>query len=380
MTPTIADLLQRLLLVGTIYFLLLSISNIIWLRLSSRRPRITSGKKVSVLIPARNEAQHIGRCLESLITQTYSCYEIVVLDDRSWDDTWSIISDYQARYPGLIRAARGKPLPRDGWNGKPYAIQQLAEHATGEYLLMTDADTVHSKESISWSVTNIERHRADCVSGYVFQELDTFGERLIVPATYIMSTMILPLWLIAATRAPALSFAIGQLIMFRREAFESIGGYSAVSHRISDDIFIARELKRAGFRVIFLDIRNHVRCRMYGGYSAALTGITKNIYDFFKNRKAFFAGALTALVVFVLLPLFVLPIQLVAGSPSAHLTGLAVAVFQLAWALSLYDRGLRWWIPFLYPLLFLHLLYMAWRSFALLSAGRGVVWKGRTVR
>jgi chlorobactene glucosyltransferase len=263
--------------------------------------------------------------------------------------------------------------------GKPHAMQQLAGHASGEYLMFTDADTVHGRESIAWAVTNLECHRADCVSGYVFQEMNTLGELFIVPATYIMSAMLLPLWLITALPAPALSFAIGQLLMFRRSAFEAIGGYSRVRGQISDDLAIARELKRAGFREVFLDIRRHVRCRMYDGYRASFNGLSKNIYDIARHRSILFAAAVTLLVTFVVLPLALLPIQVLTGAAGAERTIFCVAAFLLAWAVVLYDRGLRWWAPLLYPVLFIHLLYMAWWSFAHVLSGQGVKWKGRTL-
>ena len=165
-------------------------------------------------------------------------------------------------------------------------MQQLARAARGDYLMFTDADTVHGPESIAWAVTNLEWHSADCVSGYVFQEMSTLGEQFIVPATYIMSAMVLPLWLIAALPSPDLSFAIGQLIMFRREAFEAIGGIRRVRGEISDDLAIARELKKAGFREVFLDMRRYVRCRMYEGYRASFDGLSKNIYDIARHRSA----------------------------------------------------------------------------------------------
>jgi chlorobactene glucosyltransferase len=372
--------IRLLFFLGAAYFLVLSISNIVWLRLSSHRPRITRGRMVSVLIPARDEEKNIAHCLDSLLDQTYSNYEIVVLDDQSSDRTWEIITEYARRNPGRVRAAHGEPLPGGGWCGKPHAMQQLSRHARGEYLLFTDADTVHGRESIAWAVTNMEWHRADCVSGYVFQEMNTIGEQFIVPATYIMSAMVLPLWLIAALPAPGLSFAIGQVIMFRRRAFESIGGYARVAGKISDDLAIARELKRAGFREVFLDIRRHVRCRMYEGYRASFNGISKNIYDLARHRTMFFAAAVTLLVTLVVIPLALLPIQILAGSPAAERTFLCVLFFLAAWTLVLYDRGLRWWTPFFYPVLFVHLLYMAWWSCGRVSSGHGVVWKGRTLQ
>jgi len=377
--PQIESWVRLIFLLGAGYFLLLSISNVLWLRLSSREPRLRRGRKVSVLVPARNEERNIRPCLDSLLDQTYANYEIVVLDDQSTDATWEIIAEYQERFPGRVRAVRGEPLTETGWLGKPHAMQQLARHASGDYLMFTDADTVHGNESIAWAVTNLESHRADCVSGYVFQEMNTLGEQFIVPATYIMSAMLLPLWLITALPTPVLSFAIGQLLVVRRRAFEAIGGYSRVCGQISDDLAIARELKKAGFREVFLDIRRHVRCRMYDGYRASFTGLSKNIYDIARHRSILFAAAVTLLVTFVVFPLALLPIQILTGAAGAGRTFLCVAAFLLAWAVVLYDRGLRWWAPFLYPILFIHLLYMAWWSFAQVLTGQGVRWKGRTL-
>ncbi len=359
------------------YFLVLSISNILWLHLASRGPRLTRGRLVSVLIPARNEELSIGHCLDSLLDQTYVNYEIVVLDDESTDGTWEVIAGYQERHPDRVRAVRGEPLPSGKWVGKTHAMQQLSEHARGEYLLFTDADTVHGRESVAWAVTNLEWHRADCLSGYVFQQMESLGEHCVVPATYIMSAMVLPLWLIAALPAPGLSFAIGQLIMFRRSAYEAIGGYASVAHQITDDLAVARELKRAGFRQVFLDIRRHVRCRMYDGYRASFNGISKNIYDIARQRTAFFAAAVTLLAFLVILPVALLPIQLLTGNPAVALTSLCVLAFLVAWSLVLYDRGLAWWAPLLYPVVFVHLLYMGWWSIGQSITGQGVSWKGR---
>lgn len=379
LSSRIVFLLHLLAAAGTLCILLLSLANILWLRSSSYRPSTTDMGKVSVLIPARNEESNIRRCLESLLHQSYTNYEIVVLDDLSTDRTWEIISEYARRYPKLLRAVRGAPLPR-GWCGKTHAMQLLSQHAQGDYLLFTDADTVHTRESIAWAVTNINKHRSDFLSGYVRQELQSFGEALIVPTTYIMSTMVLPLWLIPRSNTSMLSFAVGQLVMFRRRAFEAIDGYSSVSDQISEDVFVARAVKKAGFRVVFLDIRRYVRCRMYEGYQESFNGIAKNIYDFFKNQPAFFAFVCSILVAFIVLPLVLVPIEFYTGSSMLRFSLFSVATFLLAWSLSLYDRGQKWWVPLLYPLTFLHLLYMAWKSFGRVATGLGIVWKGRVFK
>ena len=113
---------------------------------------------------------------------------------------------------------------------------------------------------------------------------------------------------------------------------------------------------------------------------AAPNGVSKNIYDLVRHRSVFFAAAVTLLVTFVVLPLALLPIQILTGNPAMQRTFLCVLIFLVAWALVLYDRGMRWWTPILYPVLFVHLLYMAWWSFGQAASGHGIVWKQRTLR
>ncbi len=375
----VITLLHLLTAIGALAILVLSLANILWLRSSSHHPEATDRGKVSVLIPARNEEANIGRCLDSLLNQSYANYEIIVLDDCSEDRTWQILTEYTSRFPGRLKAVRGAPLPH-GWCGKTHAMQLLSRHASGEYLLFTDADTVHSRESLAWAVTNINEHGADFLSGYVHQDLQSFGEALIVPTTYIMSAIIMPFWLIPRPNSSMLTMAVGQMVMFRRRTFEAIGGYSSVAEQISEDVFIARAVKKAGFRTVFLDLNNHVSCRMYQGYRNSFEGIGKNIYDFFKNQPTFFATVASILVAFIIFPLILVTIEMRTGDPLLRLSVFSVLCFVVAWSLTLYDRGLKWWVPLLYPLTFVHLLYMAWKSFSRVATGLGVVWKDRVFK
>ncbi len=213
--------LVRLVPLAALYFFVLAVTNVVWMRLSCRSPRASSTAMVSVLIPARNEERNIGRCLDSLLAQTHANYEIIVLDDQSTDGTWSIIERCAREHPGRVTAIRGKPLPENGWHGKPHALHQLAELAKGEYLLFTDADTVHAPESISWAVTNLESHRVDFLSAYTGQEFGTIGEALLVPMMYLMTAVVMPIWMVTVPRAALFSFAIGQFVMIRREDLPS---------------------------------------------------------------------------------------------------------------------------------------------------------------
>jgi chlorobactene glucosyltransferase len=372
-------LLHLLTVMGTLAILAMSLVNILWLRSSGHSAALSDHGKVSVLIPARNEETNIRSCLDSLLDQSYANYEIIVLDDCSQDRTWQILTEYARRYPGRLQAVRGAPLPQ-GWCGKTHAMQLLSRYASGDYLMFTDADTIHSRQSLAWAVTNINEHGADFLSGYVQQDLQSFGEALIVPTTYIMSAIIMPFWLVPRNNSAMLTMAVGQMVMFRRSVFQAIGGYASVAEQISEDVFVARAVKKAGYRTVFLDLRENVTCRMYEGYRNSFDGIGKNIYDFFKNQPALFASVASVLVAFIVLPLVLIPIEMYTGNSLLPLSVFSALNFTLAWSLTLYDRGLKWWVPLLYPLTFVHLLYMAWKCFGRAAANVGIVWKGRVFK
>lgn len=367
-----------LVIAGSAIFLFLSVSNTLYLLLFSKRPVLTDGPRVSVLVPARDEEENIGRCLDSLLDQTYRNYEIVVYDDMSGDATWDIISGY-AKQHASVKAVRGTELP-PGWFGKPNAMQQLAAHATGDYLLFTDADTVHGPHSLSWAVTNALANRADALSAYPRQITRSFGEIAVLSNIYLNSVMFMPLWLIPVIPLPFISHIFGQYILFKASVFRSIGGYECVRSHISEDVYIGRELKKRGHRLVFLDVKDHVTCRMYPSFYEAVQGIAKNIYDFFEKHVA----SIIALTVFIsaglVLPVALLPLEILTRGQFVYLAATAVGLFLAAWALFLYNRGMPWYAPLLYPFLFILLICIAWKSVIDDTLGKGYLWKGRFVK
>ena len=153
-----------------VYFVVTALSNVVYFRLATRRPRMRSGPFVSVIVPARDEERSIERCVRSLLTQDYEDYEVIVVDDQSSDATAAIASRLAEGEPRL-RVVDGTPLP-EGWMGKTHALAQGAAVARGEILVLTDADSVHAPSSVSWAVTNLTDHGADMLSGYVRQRTE----------------------------------------------------------------------------------------------------------------------------------------------------------------------------------------------------------------
>lgn len=134
---------------------------------------------ITVIVPARNEAGKIGRCLESLAKQNYPKYEIIAVDDRSQDSTGTIIQELAEKYPHL-KCIRGKEAP-PGWIGKCSALVQAVEHANGQWYLFTDADTCHTPESLRYAITYALRNKAELISFMPVQELGSFWERAVMP-------------------------------------------------------------------------------------------------------------------------------------------------------------------------------------------------------
>jgi chlorobactene glucosyltransferase len=362
-----------------IFFFFITTSNILWLvHTLSIGPKKT-GPSVAVLVPARNEALRIRPCLDSLLQQNYNSYQIYVIDDSSTDETWEILKDYMLRFPHKFKAFKAEPLP-EGWYGKPHALQELASHVKEDYLLCTDADTVHKPDSIGKAMSVAERYKADLVTGYVHHLMPTFAEGTVVPSVYLLTMLGMPLYLIPSTKAPLISHAIGQFMLFRRSFFERIGGYEEVKHQATEDVKMARVVKAHGGKVVFADLRDIVDCRMYSSYREAIQGIAKNAYDYLgKNLIVLFLGTVAVPLIFFI-PVIACIVPIPSFGPALPFLRASAILSFYTWVLETIDRRLPWYVAFIYPLVFVNTLSSLWRGFRLVNKEGGIEWKGRKVQ
>jgi chlorobactene glucosyltransferase len=237
---------------------------------------------VSVCIPARNEEQHIRACLESITAQDYPYLEILVLDDRSADDTQKQVLDFSAGQKN-IRLLRGEALP-DGWLGKNWACWQLAQQAKGEILVFTDADTWHHPAAVTKTVAWMARYQLGMLSAFPQQITRTFAEKLIVPVIDIILYVFLPLWAVYHIRWPAFSAANGQWIAFTRRTYQHSGGHKAVKREIVEDVQLSRLVKKNRIRTLTAAGTGIVFCRMYSNLSQIWQGLTKIMYGIAANN------------------------------------------------------------------------------------------------
>lgn len=367
------------------YFLARSFLNMLWLKKETKPADLTDGPFVSILVPARDEEVHIEPCIESLMHQTYKNYEVLVLDDNSTDKTRVLLEKMKALYPDRLRIYSGKPLA-DGWRGKAFAMKQLCEHAKGEYFLFTDADTVHSSRSVSIAATNMLYHNVEFLSGYIRQSTVTFGEKITIPVIYLLSFFILPLSVCKWGKSPVLAAAIGQYICVKADPFLKAGGFDQVKDCTTEDVYLARAMKKQGYRTVFIDLKDAALCRMYTSWKGCVTGISKNIFDFIGKNNIILALAFFGILIFLTLP----PFLTFAFTILALFTGqISVAfLFSLwinsifmwgAWLIAFKSQQFNWKLSFFYPFIFINLLYIAFISWYRSIKKIGYEWKGRIV-
>jgi chlorobactene glucosyltransferase len=253
-------------------FALLTVMNRWFLRrLTVQQP--SARPFVSILIPARNEAAVIGQTVAALTQQTYPHFELLILDDQSTDGTSSI-----ARAAGdqRTRILTGRPLP-SGWAGKNWACWQLAQEARGELLLFTDADTRWQPDALAALLSHQQTTNADLLTAWPTQITHTWAERLIVPLMSFVIMAYLPI--VMTHHGPFVIFgaANGQCMLWRRAAYQRVGGHRAVAPSVLDDVNLARAVKRHGLRLRMADANGLIACRMYDSWRAVRDGFAKNI-------------------------------------------------------------------------------------------------------
>jgi hypothetical protein len=337
---------------------------------------------VSIVIPARNEAHNIRRCVESALASTYPRLEVIVVDDHSTDGTGEIVREVATR-DARLRVITPEPLPA-GWFGKQWACAAGATEARGELLGFFDADTWQAADLVTRVVNAMTSRRADLLSVAGTQELGSFWERMVQPQIFaIMLQRFGGTELVNRSRHASQKIANGQCLWIRRSAYDDLGGHGAVRHEVAEDLALAQLFFRAGRTVSLVLGLDQLSTRMYSSLRELVEGWGKNIYA--GGRKAMPLGALGRAIyplllvtpaLFGLLPPIVLVLALLGiVGPAALLWSTIATGANLIWWLLVYSwLRLSPLYAVLHPVGSAAVLYIA--LFAIVR-GRRVRWKER---
>ncbi len=262
----------------TLFQWLIAVSNFLFGKFRYK----TSGqlqKKISVLIPARNEEATISNILSDLAHQYSEVYEIIVYDDLSDDNTAEVVRQL-AGSNKKIRLLSSDGLPA-GWHGKNYACHVLSENASGDYLLFVDADVRMGKDLIRNTVTFAGKHNLRLLSIFPKQVLLTKGEWATVPVMNYILLSLLPLALVAKSKFSSLSAANGQFMLFEADTYRKYQPHKKFSLSRFEDIEIARFYKREHQKIACMSGNSSINCRMYTNYTDAVNGFSRNVIGFF---------------------------------------------------------------------------------------------------
>lgn len=336
---------------------------------------------VSVVIPARNEADGIAQTIGSLCRQDYSGrLRIVVIDDHSDDGTADVAraAAAQAGTPERLDVLRGQPLPA-GWTGKLWAVHQGIAHASTpadgvapEWLLLTDADIAHSPDNLRRLVTRALADKRVMVSLMARLRCDAWFERALIPAFVLFFQMLYPFaWV--NRRGHPLAAAAGGCMLVRRDALEAVGGVASIRGEIIDDCALGARMKTQG--AIWLGLTSRaVSVRPYDNLGEIRRMVARTAFAQLKYSPWLLAGTLVSLLLTFIAPpllaLFASGLPRLAGALAW--LGMAISAVPM---LRFYRRP-GWLAPLLpavaamYTAFTLDSAIQHWR-------GRGGMWKGR---
>ncbi|RJP58000.1 MAG: glycosyltransferase [Candidatus Auribacter fodinae] len=283
----------------------------------------TAGKMpfVSVLIPARNEEKNIARCINSLLKQTYSDYEIIVVNDRSTDNTANVVSEIAACHQN-VTLINIKQCP-EGWSGKNHALHNGVQRARGDFLVFTDADTYHEPECIETALAYSVQNSVDLLSVNPHLVTASFWENVIMPIAGAVLMVWYPIEKINSQDSRC-SYANGQFIMMRKDAYVKIDGHQSVREALLEDLALARRIKDNGLRLRALWGPKLYKTHMYTSLRDIWRGWVRIFYHGLEKNIVKMGVSVVLIILFSLSPYLLLMWSL-----------LSLAPMHLAWAVAL---------------------------------------------
>jgi glycosyltransferase involved in cell wall biosynthesis len=243
-----------------------------------RSPAMPTGRRVSIIVPARNEEEHIGETLTRLLALDYQNYEVIAVNDRSTDRTGEVM-DRIASTAGA--ASRLKVIHVDalpsGWMGKTHAMWSAAKQATGEWLLFTDADVLFRPDVLRRALAYAEAERADHLVLFPHMIMKSPGERMMIGFFQTLFVFGHRPWKVADPKTKD-HMGVGAFNMIRRQVYEAVGSYQALRFEVVDDMKLGKIVKNAGYAQRNVYGADLISLRWAKGTMGVVRNLTKNFF------------------------------------------------------------------------------------------------------
>ena len=265
--------------------------------------------KVSIILPARNEEKHIRYCINSLLRQDYSDFELILVNDESTDKTLEIMKEFENSYPSKIKVVNVTGRDKN-WIGKNWACYQGYLRSNGILLLFTDADSFHSEKTMSLAVQNIIYNKLDAITVMPMLLCNDFLTKATLPIlTTFMHTRFSPLKVNSAKSK--LGYFFGSYFIISRDTYEKVGSHASVKHEIIEDGALGKKVKEANFKMKMVRGESYVQAIWARNSIELLNAIDRLVIPLFKEKRLKASLLSIALFFLLLFPVLVFPLSLI---------------------------------------------------------------------
>ncbi|MDQ6762257.1 MAG: glycosyltransferase family 2 protein [Bacteroidota bacterium] len=296
---------------------------------------------VAIIIAVRNEEYALKEALTSVCNLNYNNYKVLVVNDRSTDDTGKILSELQALYKSLS-IVNIETLPA-GWLGKNHALYIGSKLSSEDYVLFTDADVLFHKDVLGKAIHYCLKNNLDHLT--ILPGIISSSSVLnsVVMTFVIMLTALQRPWA-AKVKTSKASMGVGAFNLVKREIYNRAGTHKAIAMRPDDDLKLAASIKAAGGKADVLYGRGEIKVEWYTSVKEFINGLMKNIFSGFKYNAFLAAGGAIGILLFFVLPL---PLVLIFGNNTGKILVICMFIFQLILYGNMPGSNGKWWYAFL---------------------------------
>ncbi len=350
--------------IGVIFYVLIGFKKI---KSLPEQSFAASQPAIAVIIAVRNEEEDVEKALQSICNINYSNYRIIVLNDRSTDNTGAILAQMKVKYPA-INVITIDALP-DGWLGKNNALYQGYLQTTEEWMLFTDADIVFHPEALSRAMGYVAKHDLDHLTILPRSVSRSVMLNSFLATFALMLVLYLRPWDVRNPKRKA-AMGVGAFNLVKRMAYEKAGTHAPISLRPDDDLKLGQLIKQAGFRSDVLLAKEYLTLEWYKTVRQFRDGLMKNSFSISNYKLSGAVLNVLATLICVVLPI---PVMLISGDSPVQILACAVILFQIVY-MELTSPN-KWWHAFMIPFAGALMAYIIMRAAILTLKQGGIYWR-----